>query len=249
MQYNYITCEENDGIRILTIKTASDLNPLDVETLEEIKSCISEYNGKTVIITGSKKAFSAGANIKKFVGLEPATAYDFARRGHAVMDFISQYDAPVIAAINGYALGGGFELALACDFRICSPGSKFGLPEITLGILPGWGGTQRLTRIVGETIALDMAGSGRYISAEEALKYGLVTSIVDDPLIFAKEFAKRFSGSAPISFGLIKKLIRNYDSDLMKLEKDYFGKIFETEDSKEGVKAFLEKRKPSFTGK
>ena len=138
MNYEEIVVDEEDGIRTIRIKRKSDLNPLDLETLKEIRTSMSEKPMIT-IITGSERAFSAGADIKNFAGLKETVAYSFSREGHAVMNFISSYEAPVIASIKGYALGGGFELALACDFRIATGSAKLGLTELNIGIIPGWG--------------------------------------------------------------------------------------------------------------
>ena len=240
--------EEDGGIGIVAIKLESELNPLDVETLEEVRKTIRESKKRAIVLKGSDRAFSAGANITKFTDLTPQKAYEFALRGHDVMDAIASYPGIVIAAIKGYALGGGFELALSCDFRVCDPKAKMGLPEVNLGIIPGWGGTQRLKEIVGVTRALEIAGSGRYVSAEEALSLGIVSSVVDDPFAKAVEMAKGFAQKAPISIARIKELVRGKPSPLMKYEQEQFAAMFQTADSAEGVKAFREKRKPEFRG-
>ncbi len=240
-----ISSEERDGIRIITIRKENKLNPLDVQTLEDIAGALS---GKPLVtvIKGSERAFSAGANIKEFQSLKPEEAYHFAVRGQIALDYIASYERPVIAAIRGFALGGGFELSLACDIRICSPDTRMGLPEVTLGILPGWGGTQRLRRIIGETRAFDLASTGRIIDAGEAKTLGIVNEVSERPEEDAIEIAKVYAKSALVSVGMIKSLIRGKEFDLFDSEKEAFGKIFETEDSREGVRAFLEKRKPSF---
>ena len=240
-----ISSEERDGIRIITIRKENKLNPLDVQTLEDIAGALS---GKPLVtvIKGSERAFSAGANIKEFQSLKPEEAYHFAVRGQIALDYIASYERPVIAAIRGFALGGGFELSLACDIRICSPDTRMGLPEVTLGILPGWGGTQRLRRIIGETRAFDLASTGRTIDAGEAKTLGIVNEVSERPEEDAIEIAKVYAKSALVSVGMIKSLIRGKEFDLFDSEKEAFGKIFETEDSREGVRAFLEKRKPSF---
>ncbi len=240
-----ISSEERDGIRIITIRKENKLNPLDVQTLEDIAGALSDKLLVTVI-KGSERAFSAGANIKEFQSLKPAEAYHFAVRGQIALDYIASYERPVIAAIRGFALGGGFELSLACDIRICSPDTRMGLPEVTLGILPGWGGTQRLRRIVGETRAFDLATTGRTIDAGEAKALGIVSEVSEKPEEDAIERAKTYAKSALVSVGMIKSLVRGKEFDLFDSEKEAFGKIFETEDSREGVRAFLEKRKPSF---
>lgn len=240
-----ISSEERDGIRVITIRKENKLNPLDVQTLEDIAGTLSKKPLVTVI-KGSERAFSAGANIKEFQSLKPEEAYHFAVRGQIALDYIASYERPVIAAIRGFALGGGFELSLACDIRICSPDTRMGLPEVTLGILPGWGGTQRLRRIIGETRAFDLASTGRTIDAMEAKSLGIVNEVSERPEEDAIEIAKSYAKSALVSVGIIKSLIRGKEFDLFDSEKEAFGKIFETEDSREGVRAFLEKRKPSF---
>lgn len=243
-----ILVKEEDGIRIISITKENPLNPLDVETLEDIAAALKESPMVTVI-RGSSRSFSAGANVKVFQGLKPKDAYHFATRGQMALDFIATYERPVIASIRGFALGGGFELALACDLRICSPDTKLGLPEVTLGILPGWGGTQRLRRIVGETRAFEIISSGRMMNADEAFSLGIVNEIAEDPDLIAKQRALVYASSALKSVAMIKELVRGNRFDMFERERECFGIAFETEDSAEGVNAFLQKRKPAFKGR
>ena len=246
--YKYIKIEDKGKVRIITIATGSALNPLSIDILNEIKNGIESSEERVIILTGSEKAFSAGANVKDFKGLTPAEAFEFARKGHEVMDYIASYSMPVIAAIHGFALGGGFELALACDIRIAKPGTVLGLPEITLGILPGFGGTQRLKTLIGEGRAFDMIANGKRIDAHDALVLGVVNEVSEDYLGRAKEYARDLAEKPRLSLQLIKQLLRTKSGKGFKEEQEAFGKVFESLDSKEGVDAFLEKRKPVFTG-
>lgn len=244
MPGNIVTTEE-DGIRIIRIKKESDLNPLDIETLQEIQQELTTKKTVT-IITGSSRAFSAGANIGKFKGLKGEEAYALSRIGHDVMDYISSYSSPVIAAISGYALGGGMELALACDIRIAAKTAKLGLTELNIGIIPGWGGTQRMTRLCGEQQALFLIATSSIMSGEEALAHHLVLEAVDEPFQRALEIAKILKAKAPNTLEYVKKLVRTEPDDLFEEEKTLFGKSFDNPNSSEGVAAFLEKRKPVF---
>lgn len=233
------------GVRTIRIKKESDLNPLDLETLEEIKAEMEKQVFITVL-TGSPRAFSAGANINKFKGLSGEEAYALSRTGHSVMDFISEYGAPVIAAINGYALGGGCELALACDLRIAGKNTKMGLTELNIGIIPGWGGTQRLKKLCGEELAFFLISTSKVMTGEEAHEYGLVLEIAENPYERAIEIAKVLATKASNTLGYVKKLVRTEADSMFEEEMTMFGKSFDNENSKEGVAAFLEKRKPSF---
>lgn len=234
-----------DGIRTIRIKKESDLNPLDTETLEEIRTEMEKETAVT-IIKGSSRAFSAGANISKFKGRKGEEAYELSRIGHSVMDYISEYPAPVIAAVNGYALGGGFELALACDLRIAGKDSKMGLTELNIGIIPGWGGTQRMKILCGEELAFFLISTSKVMTGEEALRYGLILEVAEDPYARAMEIAKILVTKASNTLEYVKKLVRTEPNDMFEEEMTLFGKAFENENSKEGVAAFLEKRKPSF---
>ncbi len=245
MSFNNIEVEDMDVARVISIRKENKLNPLDLETLREIRQAVSESQG-TVIISGSEKSFSAGANLKFFDGISPESAYHFSTEGHDILDFIAGFEHIVIAAINNFALGGGFELALACDFRIANGTAKIGLTEATLGIIPGWGGTQRLKELVGPSRALMLASLGKTISGEEAHRMGIIDQLSDHPLDAANELAGLYSKMPGKAVGLIKGLMRSRNSDPYEDEKESFGKVFETEDSREGVRAFLEKRKPNF---
>ena len=246
--YKNINIEDQGRVRTITITTGSALNPLSIEVLSEIKYGIESSEERVVVLTGSAKAFSAGANVKDFKDLTPPQAFEFARQGHDVMDYIASYSMPVIAAMHGFALGGGFELALACDIRIAKPGTVIGLPEITLGILPGFGGTQRLKALIGEARAFDMIANGKRIVASDALAMGIVNEVSEDYLGRAKEYARDLADKPRLSLELIKQLLRTKSDNVFKEEQEAFGKVFESLDSKEGVDAFLEKRKPVFTG-
>ncbi|MCL5437982.1 MAG: enoyl-CoA hydratase/isomerase family protein [Candidatus Thermoplasmatota archaeon] len=245
MEYKNIQVEVKEGVRLIRISKENKLNPLDVDTLKEIRDAVGKTEGPA-IISGSEKAFSAGANIKAFSDLKPEIAYHFATEGHDVMDFISTTEHIVIAAVRNYALGGGFELALACDFRVANREAKLGLTEATLGIIPGWGGTQRLRDLVGSPRALLLASRGKMISGEEAHSLGVVDFLSEDPEAEAFSLAKEYVGAPGKAVGYIKTLIRSRSPDSYEYEKEAFGKIFETDDAREGVKAFLEKRKPVF---
>ncbi len=239
------TIEWKEGIGIIRIERENKLNPLDIDVLGKVLDLVKSREG-VKIIRGSERAFSAGANIKNFSGMDGPTAHEMSMIGHDIMDGIAQYPYPVIAAINGYALGGGFELALACDIRVVTKDAKLGLTESNIGILPGWGGTQRLRELVGEELALYMVGTGKTVTGEEAHSMGIAAFTADDHIEKSMEIAREFSKKSPLSLSLIKKLIRSRRNQTYDEEMESFGRVFDGEDSKEGVRAFIEKREPVF---
>lgn len=258
-EFENITLDQDGPIGILTINRPKSLNALNIDTFREIAEAIMliEENPEVeaLIVTGAgDKAFVAGADITEIADLEGAfNGRDLSLQGQDIFQQIAQLPFLTIAAVNGYALGGGLELAMACDLRIASPNAKLGLPEATLGLLPGYGGTQRLPRLVGVGRALDIMVSARLVDAKEARDIGLVNEVVDQPLERAKEYAQNvLSKTAPLAVGLIKEAVRRgmdtTFADALEIEADLFGMAVATEDRKEGTKAFLEKRKPQFKG-
>ncbi|MGP6219995.1 enoyl-CoA hydratase/isomerase family protein [Caldiplasma sukawensis] len=240
-----IKTEERGRILIVKMARENPLNPLNIEMLEEIGEVLKDEK-KVAIITGENKAFSAGADINIFLNLDKSTAYSFARKGHDVMDQISERSMPVIASIHGYALGGGFELALACDFRVAHPKTQMGLPEITLGIIPGFGGTQRLKEIAGRTLAFRMISFGERIDAQKAFEYGIIDEVSENYFEASVSLAERLCNAPFQSLSYIKKLVYDRRDEKYDLEKEYFANLFGTPDQIEGAKAFFEKRKPQF---
>ncbi|MEJ5167501.1 MAG: enoyl-CoA hydratase-related protein [Thermoanaerobaculia bacterium] len=252
--------ERIEKILLLKISRPEALNALNREVLnsleEELEKAENDREIGGIIITGEgEKAFVAGADIKEFSSYGPVEAYRMAKRGQEIFSKIENFPKPVIAAVNGFALGGGCELALSCHIRIASKGAKFGQPEVNLGIIPGYGGTQRLPRIVGLGRALEIILSGKMIDAEEAFRIGLVNKVVEkDTLIEeAKSILNGIIEKAPLAVELaLKSVISGMEmskEDGLKLEASNFSILFSTEDMKEGVKAFIEKRKPDFKGK
>lgn len=243
-----------DQIALITID-APPVNALNEEVLRQLSIALDDINNRdinVVIISGAGgKAFVAGADIREFPTLNKDTGEALCRRGQNVFSKIEGFPQPVIAAIDGFALGGGLELALACDFRIASKSSTFGFPEVKLGILPGYGGTQRLARLIGIGKAKQIIYSGDFFTAEEAFQFGLVEEITDEsPLEKAKEWAEKIKQRGPIAVEFAKKAI-NVGIDLpleegFELEAHLFGELCETADKNEGVTAFLEKRQPKF---
>ena len=246
---NNIEIEKSGKLMKIWIKREVPVNPLNMETMEDIYEAIRSNPERIVIIAGRNKAFSAGADIKGFLEMKPSDAFHFSTRGNEIMHFIAQHPMPVIAAIHGYALGGGFELALACDLRISTEDAVLGLPEVTLGILPGFGGTQRMKELLGESMAFDFISRGKRIKGSEAKELGLVNYLSSNPVELASQIAGEYSVLPPIALNYIKKLTRKRNDRLFEEEAELFGKIFETADQKEGAKAFLEKKKPQFTGR
>ena len=246
---NNIEIEKSGKLMKIWIKREVPVNPLNMETMEDIYEAIRSNPEKIVIIAGRNKAFSAGADIKGFLEMKPSDAFHFSTRGNEIMHFIAQHPMPVIAAIHGYALGGGFELALSCDLRISTKDAILGLPEVTLGILPGFGGTQRMKELLGESVTFDFVSRGKRIKGEEAKDLGLVNYTSEDPVKLAEQIAEEYAALPPIALKYIKRLIRKRNDRLFEEEAEYFGKIFETSDQKEGASAFIEKRKPHFTGR
>lgn len=244
-------------IAIITINRPKQLNALNKQTIEELNACLEEQKSnsevRVVIITGSgEKSFVAGADIKEFADFSVQEGTELADRGQTTLfDYIENYPKPVIAAVNGFALGGGLELAMACHIRFGSSNAKLGLPEVTLGLIPGYGGTQRLAQLVGKGRAMEMIMSAEMISAERAYETGLINHLVDqaDLLDAAKKLASRIARNSPQAINsAIKSVNAGYTDGMngFKVEIEEFGKCFGTEDFTEGTTAFLEKRKPQF---
>ncbi len=241
------------GVSTVTIDRQDALNALNVETLTELRDRLRELavdkGVRAVVLTGAgEKAFVAGADIKYMSGLGSGDAKAWGGLGHEAGRLLETMAKPTIAAINGFALGGGCELALACDLRYASSRAKLGQPEINLGIVPGWGGTQRLARVCGIGVAKDLILTGRTVDAEEALRIGLVNGIADPVLDKALETAHALAAKSPLALALAKRLV-NMSPGALEAEADEFGELFGSADAIEGLTAFAEKRKPNFTGR
>jgi enoyl-CoA hydratase len=246
-----------DGaVAVVTINRPDALNALNVETLTELRDRLRELAAddgtRAVVLTGAgEKAFVAGADIKYMSGLDPDQAKGWGALGHEAGRLLETMPKPTIAAVNGFALGGGCELALACDIRYASARAKLGQPEINLGIVPGWGGTQRLARVCGIGVAKELIFTGRTVDAEEALRIGLVNAVADPVLDKALETAHELAGKSRVAVALAKELCNLTlgvgHVDGLASEADSFGALFSSEDAKEGLTAFVEKRAPSFS--
>lgn len=256
MEYQFLKYDNSrEGIGVLTISSPATLNALNSTILGELNAFVEELdqeNTRVLVITGEGKAFVAGADISQMSGLYPEEGYKFGQFGAQVFKKIEDLEIPVIAAINGFALGGGCELAMACDIRIASAKAKFGQPEVNLGIIPGFSGTYRLSKLVGQGIAKELIYTGGMIGADEALRIGLVNKVVEPEALMdtVLAMAESILTSAPIAVKFAKKCINeNYDltaAEAIELENKYFSKCFATADQKEGMATFLGKRKAEF---
>ena len=250
---NYITYEQEGFVGIITINRPKALNALNSEVLKELDACLDGVNLETtraLILTGAgEKSFVAGADIGEMSTLTKAEGEAFGKIGNDVFRKLETFPIPVIAAINGFALGGGCEISMSCDIRICSDNALFGQPEVGLGITPGFGGTQRLARIIGVGKAKEMIYAATNVKADEALRIGLVNAVypLEELIPAAKKLAGKIARNAPIAVRACKKAINEgLDVDMDKaivIEEKLFGSCFESEDQKEGMAAFLEKRK------
>lgn len=260
MEFANVILEKADRIATLTINRPKALNALNKDTLLEIKAAVENVRDDddidVLIITGAgDKAFVAGADITYMLDINAMQGREFGQLGQAAFSLIETMSKPVIAAINGFTLGGGCELAMACDFRFCTEKSQFGQPEVRLGVTPGFGGTQRLPRLVGLGMAKQILYTGDNIDAQEALRIGLVNKIVPEAELmdYVKKIAKSISARGAIAVRLCKDAVNEgMQTDIdraMSIEADIFGLCFATTDQKEGMRAFVEKRKAQFTGK
>jgi enoyl-CoA hydratase len=256
MYQTLLTSLENH-ILTITINRPDKLNALNKTVIAELEEAVGEINSnnaiKSAIITGAgQKAFVAGADISEFSGLTSGEGIDLARRGQEVFFEIENSTKPIIVAVNGFALGGGCELAMACHFRIASENAQFGQPEVNLGLIPGYGGTQRLPQLIGKGRALEFLMTGNMINAAIALQWGLVNYVVPQEELLQKAISilETINKKAPLAIAkCITAVNAGYSTNGYVTELEAFGESFETEDMKEGAAAFLEKRKPVFTGK
>lgn len=260
MTYENIILVAETGIATVSVNRPTKLNALNKATIQELHHAFNvlelNENIKVIILTGSgEKAFVAGADIAEFANFSPDQGAALAAEGQEILfDFITNLKKPVIAAINGFALGGGLELAMSCHFRIASDNAKMGLPEVSLGVIPGYGGTQRLPQLVGKGRAMEMILTAGMVSADDALKIGLVNHVIaqSDLLTYVESIAQKISKNSPTAITqVIKAVNANFTDgvDGYKTEIKAFGKCFGTVDFLEGTTAFLEKRKAVFKGK
>ncbi len=260
MNYKTILLEISERIALITFNRPDKLNAVNLEVISELENIINELENNSevgvLILTGAgEKSFVAGSDISALATFTPDQAKEYSLIGNRVLSKIQNYTKPVIAAVNGFALGSGCEIALACHIRLASDNAKFGQPEVNLGLIPGHGGTQRLARVVGIGKAFELILTGGNIDANEALRIGLVNKVVpqSDLKNFAFELAKTILTKSPVAIGIaIKAINANLEkplSDGLHFEAELFKECFATEDFVEGTKAFLEKRKPNFKGK
>ncbi|MGB9741043.1 MAG: enoyl-CoA hydratase/isomerase family protein [Candidatus Bathyarchaeia archaeon] len=260
MEYKYIIYEKIEGVATITLNRPEALNAFSKEVVEEVLNAIEDArvdeNVRVVILTGAgEKAFSAGADIKAMKGMNALKARELSQMGEKLCLALENLEKPVIAAINGYALGGGLEVAMACDIRIASENARMGQTEINIGLIPGWGGTQRLTRLVGAAKAKELIFTGKMIDANAAEQIGLVNMVVPQASFRETvwQFALELAQKAPVALKVAKALInKGAETSLdaaLALEREGFGVVASTEDLQEGVSAFTEKRKPVFKGK
>jgi enoyl-CoA hydratase len=260
LEFKYIIYEKSEGIATITINRPEALNAFSAEVVSEILQAIEDVKAdesvRVVVLTGAgEKAFSAGADIKAMKGMNALKARELSQMGERLCNALENLEKPVIAAINGYALGGGLEVAMACDIRIASENARMGQTEINIGLIPGWGGTQRLTRLIGATKAKELIFTGKMIDARTAEQLGLVNMVVPQDKFreTVRQFASELAQKAPVALKVAKALI-NKGAEIsldaaIALEREGFGVVASTEDLQEGVSAFIEKRKPVFKGK
>lgn len=258
MEYNFLKIERKGAITVMMVSAPKSLNALNSAVLKEMDDFVSHLDESTrvLIVTGDgEKSFVAGADISEMAHLGEQEGFEFGRLGAQVFRKIETLPIPVIAAVNGFALGGGCELAMACDIRIASSNAKFGQPEVGLGIIPGFSGTYRLPKLVGQGYAKEMIYTGKVIRVDEALRIGLVNAVYEREELMGKalEMAERMLANAPLAISAAKQSINEgYDLDAdaaIGLENKLFGKCFTTQDQKDGMAAFLNKQKAVFNGK
>lgn len=255
MDYEILKLTVDENIALITISRPAAMNALNTRFFQEMDAMIADVSAmpqiRVMVITGEGKAFVAGADIAEMVDMTPEQGIAFSRTGQNTFRSLEKMEIPVIAAINGFALGGGMELAMACDFRIASSKAKFGQPEVNLGMIPGYAGTQRLPRLVGMADALFMLLSGELISADESLRIGLVQKVTEPEQLLEEtlRIAKIIASKGPLAVRKTKYVARNgYEmnfEDGCRMESEFFGTQFKAE-GEEGMRAFLEKRKPDF---
>jgi enoyl-CoA hydratase len=255
MDYKILKPDVQEGIAVVTISRPEAMNALNAAFFKELNAYLdmleAQHDIKVLVLTGEGKAFVAGADIAEMVHMTPAEGTAFSEVGQRTFDRLEQLSIPVIAAVNGFALGGGCELTLACDFRIASNKAKFGQPEVNLGLIPGYAGTQRLSRIAGLSNALYLLMTADMITADEALRMGLVQKVTEPETLLAEtlEIAKRIASKGPQAVKKVKAVTRQGFLDDFKsgssLESQEFGTLFKAE-GEEGMNAFLEKRKPNW---
>jgi enoyl-CoA hydratase len=260
MSFDNLLLERDDAIAVVTFNRPKVLNALNSQTLSELETALTELKAdagvRAIVLTGAgEKAFVAGADINELAVLTPVQGKDHARRGQLLFDAIEHLGKPVIAAINGFALGGGCELAMACTLRIAADSARFGQPEVNLGLMPGYAGSQRLPRLVGKGVALEILLTGDMIGAQRAYEIGLVNRVVPaaELMAEAKKLAHLLASKAPVAVRYILDAVHHgLDTPFAEgeyLETSLFGTIASSEDMREGTKAFLEKRKPVWQGK
>jgi enoyl-CoA hydratase len=259
MEFKYLLLQANDSVTTLTINRPESLNALNSAVLGELESALNQLDSdpavKVIVLTGAgEKAFVAGADVKEMAGLSSLAAHAFMRAGQRVMLMLEKMKRPVIAAVNGFALGGGLELALACDFIYASEKAKFGSPEVGLGVIPGFGGTQNLARLIGPNKAKEMIFTGKIISAQKALSWGIVNEVFAPEELMEKtlETAREIAAKGPLGIRYSKDSIVNglnmAKDDGFLYEASLMSMLFSTDDRREGMAAFIEKRKAEFKG-